>query len=143
MSDEKVLYEGAPAVLGSVGRWCLAILTLGLAALVFWIQSKSTKIRITTERVVIETGLLSKRMEQTELYRIMDYVVERPFGQRLVGTGNLLLTTMDKSTPMIRVDWLPTDVVVLYANLRAAAEIQKRARGVRLLDVEGSSPGTH
>ena len=30
-------------------------------------------------------------MEQLDLYRVVDYVVERPFGQRVMGTGNIIL----------------------------------------------------
>lgn len=65
-----------------MGPLLVTVLTLGLALLYFWAVSRATRYRVTTQRVVIERGLLSKRLDQVDLYRIQDYVVERPFGQR-------------------------------------------------------------
>jgi len=82
----------------------------------------------------VESGLFSKKMEQVDLYRITDYVVERPFGQRLVGTGNLVLEAINSTSPMLRLDGLKTDVMALYEKLRAATEASKARRGVRVVD---------
>lgn len=131
---EQVLFEGHPAVLSSLGRLLLAFLTLGILAIYFFIQTRTKRYRITTERVIIETGLLNKRMEQVDLYRVVDYVVERPIGQRLLGTGNLVLTTTDRTSAELRIDQIHTDVMALYEKLRAATEAQKRTRGVRVID---------
>jgi hypothetical protein len=75
-------------------------------------------------------------MEQVDLYRISDYTVERPFGQRLVGTGNILLKTFDKTTPEVALGGLKTDVIALYEKLRAATEVDRKKRGVRMVDYE-------
>jgi hypothetical protein len=91
---------------------------------------------VTTRRVILESGILSKRLEQVDAYRIKDYVVDRPFGQRLLGTGNLVLLTMDQTAPKLELHGLRTDVVALYEKLRAAAEAERQRRGVRLLDNE-------
>ena len=136
LDHEVVFFEGSPAVLPGLGSWVLAVLTLGIYALVAWIGTKSIHYKITSQRVVIESGLFSKRMEQIDLYRVVDYVVDRPFGQRMVGTGNLHLEAMDKTTPELRIRALPTDVVALYEQLRRATEQEKRKRGVRVMDVE-------
>ena len=133
---EEVLFEGTPAVLPGLGALALAIVTLGLAAIYFWFQARATRYRITTQRIVIETGLLSKRVEQIDLYRIVDYVIERPFSQRLLGTGNLTLEAMDKTTPEVRIRGIKTDVMALYEKLRVATEAEKQRRGVRTFDVE-------
>ena len=133
---EELLFSGRPAVLGGVGSLLLAILTLGIWAIVRFFQTRGVHYKITSQRVVIETGVFSKRMEQIDLYRIVDYVVERPFGQRIMGTGNLVLETMDKTTPEVRVSGIKTDVTALYERLRFATEQEKKKRGVRLLDVE-------
>jgi len=133
---ESPLFEGRPAVWIGVGDVLLSILTLGLGALYLWIRSHGAHYKVTTRRVIVERGLLSKRLEQIDNYRIKDYVVERPFGQRLLGTGNLLLHTMDQTTPSLRLLGLRTDVIALYERLRAAAEAERLRRGVRLLDNE-------
>lgn len=133
---EELLYAGRPAVIQGLGGLLLAVLTLGLAALVMWLHTRSTHYKITTQRLVVEQGIFSKRMEQIDLYRIVDYVVERPFLQRMMGTGNLVLETLDKTTPEIRIEGIKTDVVALYERLRYCTEQEKKRRGVRVLDIE-------
>ncbi len=112
------------------------VLTLGLAALFFWVRARGVRYRITTQRIIVERGLLSKRMDQIDLYRINDYTVDRPFLQRVVGTGNLKLETMDKTSRELSLNGLPTDVMSLYESLRKATEEEKRRRGVRVVDYE-------
>jgi uncharacterized membrane protein YdbT with pleckstrin-like domain len=133
---EHVLFEGHPALLPSVGALLLSIVTVGLALLFFWVRRLGRHYRLTTERVVIETGIFSKRVDQIDIYRITDYVVELPFGQRLMGTGNLVLNAMDKTTPQVRLVGLKTDVRALYEKLRKATEVEKHRRGVRTVDYE-------
>src|SRR5688500_10326364 len=65
--NEEVLFEGRPAVIQGLGELLVTILTVGIAALFYWIRSLRRHYRITTERVVIEEGVLSKRIEQTDL----------------------------------------------------------------------------
>jgi uncharacterized membrane protein YdbT with pleckstrin-like domain len=133
---EELLYEGRPAVIQGLGGLLLAILTLGISVLVGFVRTRGVHYKITTQRVVIESGMFSKRMEQIDLYRVVDYVVDRPFSQRLMGTGNIILEAMDKTTPEIRIDGVKTDVVALYERLRYCTEQEKRKRGVKVLDVE-------
>ncbi len=133
---EKVLFEGRTALLPGLGSLLLTLITLGLALIYYALRRLGTSYRITTTRIVIERGVFSKALEQIDIYRITDYVVERPFGQRLLGTGNLVIEAMDKTTPVIRLEGLKTDVVDLYEKLRAATEVEKRKRGVRVIDYE-------
>jgi len=135
-SGEDVLFEGRPALVPSIQILALTILTLGIWLLLRWWQRGSKLYRVTTRRIVVETGVLSKRLEQIDLYRIADYTVDRPFGQRILGTGNLLLRTFDKSTPELHVREIKTDVVALYEKLRVATEAEKTRRGVRMVDYE-------
>jgi uncharacterized membrane protein YdbT with pleckstrin-like domain len=138
-SGETVLFEGRRALVPSVSVLLLAILTLGLWLIPRWWHRGSKLYRITSRRIVVETGVLSKRLEQIDLYRIADYTVDRPFFQRVMGTGNLLLKTFDKSTPELHVREIKTDVVALYEKLRAATEAEKAKRGVRMIDYESQA----
>lgn len=133
---EEVLFEGRAALVPSFATLLAAILTLGLWLLVRWFQTLGKNYRITNRRIVVETGVLSKKLEQIDLYRVADYTVERPFGQRIMGTGNLLLKTFDKTTPELNVMAIKTDVVKLYEAVRAATEADKARRGVRMVDYE-------
>lgn len=135
---EELLFSGRPALVQGLGGLLLAILTLGLSLLVAWVKTRGVHYKITSQRVVIEHGIFSKRLEQLDLYRVVDYVVDRPFGQRIMGTGNIVLEALDKTTPEIRISGIKTDVVALYERLRFATEQEKKRRGVRMLDVESS-----
>ncbi|NUP11604.1 MAG: PH domain-containing protein [Polyangiaceae bacterium] len=139
LAGETVLFEGQPALVHSLGAMLLAIFTLGIAVLFFWFKRGGITYRVTTQRIVVDKGILSKKMEQLDLYRINDFTIERPFGQRIMGTGNLRLTTFDKSTPIVELSGLKTDVVQLYETLRVAVEASKQHRGVRMIDYEQGS----
>jgi uncharacterized membrane protein YdbT with pleckstrin-like domain len=133
---EEVLFEGRMALIPSVGTLVVVVFTLGLWLVVRWLKTLGQSYRITTRRIVVESGVLSKKLEQIDLYRIADYTVERSFGQRLMGTGNLLLKTFDKTSPELSVRNIKTDVVALYERVRAATEADKARRGVRMVDYE-------
>ena len=134
---EEVLFEGHPAVVKSVGTLLLCIVTLGLWLLPLWWSSRSRHYRVTNRRVVVELGLLSKRLEQVDLYRVSDYTVVRPLGQRMLGTGNLVLRTLDKTSPELSIIGIKTDVVALYERVRAATEVERARRGnARIMEVE-------
>jgi membrane protein YdbS with pleckstrin-like domain len=136
-TNEEVLFEGYAALLPSVGSVLLAIFTLGLWLLPAWWRSRSRRYRLTTRRVVVETGVLGKRLEQVDLYRVNDYTVVRPLGQRLLGTGNLILRTLDRTSPVVTIAGIRADVVTLYERIRAATELEKSRRGgIRVMEVE-------
>lgn len=128
---ERTLFEGHPAPLFSVGRWGLAVVTLGVAALFFWVASRTTRYRLTTQRVRIERGLLSKVHQDIELYRIDDIAIEEPLGMRMLGFGVLSLRSTDRSTPEIRVTGV-RGVVHLAERLREAALRERERRGVKV-----------
>ena len=135
-ADERTIFEGRPALLPSIVSLGICVITLGLALLWFWIRRSGTSYRITTQRIVVDSGMFSKTLEQLDLYRINDFQVDRPFGQRLMGTGNIRLHTFDKTTPNVTLYGLKTDVVQLYEQMRAAVDTAKRQQGVRMVDYE-------
>jgi uncharacterized membrane protein YdbT with pleckstrin-like domain len=134
--DERVLFEGSPAAIGTIGAFLLTLVLLGIPWLFYWIAARSTHYKLTNRRIVVERGIFSKRLEQIDIYRVQDYVVERPFGQRLLGTGNLVIQASDRTTGEVRIERVRADVRELYEKLREATEQDKRSRGVRVLDVE-------
>lgn len=127
--DETTIFEARPAVLPSVGAWLITILTLGAGLLYFWIRSVSTQYKVTTRRILRETGFLSKRTDNTELYRVRDIAVTRPFGQRLARTANIVLVTNDVSDPEMVLFGLRGDVDGWMAKVRDAAEAERVRRG--------------
>lgn len=128
---EEILFDGHPAVFGSVGRLLLAIVTLGLAAIAFWLRSKTTHYLITSQRITVERGLLSRTIDTLELYAVDDIELQKPIGQRLMGTGNIVLFTQDRTNPQLWLERLPLDVRALYERLRPAIEQAKYFQRIR------------
>jgi hypothetical protein len=137
---EQTLFEGHPAIVGTFGELLLVICTLGLAW--FWLaaRSRSTAYKVTTSRVVVETGLANKKIEQIDLFRVVDFAVLLPIGERLVGTGTLVLEADDRTlreSPAkgsLRLARIRTDVRALYERVRAARDADRARRGVMAMD---------
>ncbi len=128
---ERTLFEGHPAALHSVGRWALAIVTLGIAAIVYAVASRATRLEITTQRVRIERGLFSRSRQDIELYRIDDIVLDRPFGMRLLGHGILTLRSTDRTSPEIRLLGVPGPAP-LAERLRECSIRERERRGIKV-----------
>jgi uncharacterized membrane protein YdbT with pleckstrin-like domain len=118
LPDEQTLFKGHPAIIGSVTRLLIAIFTLGIGAIWFWLKAINTQYLITSQRIVIETGIFSREIETLEIYQIDDIHLEKPLNQRIMGTGNMVLLTRDLSAPKVLLERLPVDVRELYEQMR-------------------------
>jgi uncharacterized membrane protein YdbT with pleckstrin-like domain len=118
LTDERILFQGHPAVIGSVTRLLIAIFTLGIGAVWYWLRSINTQYLITSQRIVVETGVFSKEIETIEIYQVDDIQLEKPLNQRIMGTGNIRLLTRDISAPRLVLYRLPIDVRELYEQMR-------------------------
>jgi membrane protein YdbS with pleckstrin-like domain len=84
-------------------RWvALLPLTLGVVLLlVVWIGVKSTSYRLTTQRLFVRRGWLGKHVNELELYRVKDVVMDQGGFQRLLGYGTVTVLSADDSTPEV------------------------------------------
>jgi membrane protein YdbS with pleckstrin-like domain len=71
------------------------IVLFGLIGLQLYVKSRGTRFEITTQRVKLERGLLSKVQESLELFRVDHFEVRKPFGMRLMGYAALHLFSSD------------------------------------------------
>lgn len=78
-------------------HWLFCLLTLGAYAAVVWLHRYSTRYRLTNERLIKISGLLAKGVDEVELYRIRDTRVHQSLLQRLVGLGDIEVTSTDAS----------------------------------------------
>lgn len=67
--------------------------------IIFGLPWTFTVYKLTKEKLLIESGVFSKKEEEVRLYRIMDLTLNRPFEQRLWGLGTIHCCTADRSTP--------------------------------------------
>jgi uncharacterized membrane protein YdbT with pleckstrin-like domain len=106
-----------------------------LFALWKFIILRSVHYELTSERVRRRQGILSKRTDELELYRVKDVTVLEPFWQRLFGLGNIVVTTNDASTPTLTMAALPSAAKTREA-LRNAIESCRDRKRVRIAELE-------
>jgi membrane protein YdbS with pleckstrin-like domain len=123
---EHVLFSGHPAVIYSLTQWILAIVTIGIAAIVYWIKSRSVVYTLTTQRIQIEEGLLSTIKSSVELFRIDDFDIHRPFGMRVLGHSMLHLRSSDPDLPTLIIKGIP-NIDALSDQLRECS-LRERTR---------------
>ena len=129
----------------AVGATVLALPTGGLTyiALVIpvilwmvrWWMTKCTKYELTTQRLRIRSGVLNRRLDELELYRVKDYAMEQPLLLRMVGLGNLTLITSDATNPQVVMKAIH-DVENVREKLRTAVQTERDRKRVRELDVD-------
>jgi uncharacterized membrane protein YdbT with pleckstrin-like domain len=83
----------------------------------------------------VHTGVLSKRVDEVELYRVKDTRFDQPFLQRLFGLGNVVLISNDATTPTTVIRGIP-DAKAVREKLRTLVEARRDEKRVRVAEVE-------
>lgn len=130
--NERVLFSGHPAAIHSAWQWFVVICTLGLAYIYYWVRGLSTRYEITSQRVRVEQGLLSKSKESVELFRIDHFDVLKPLGMRLVGHCLLQLRSSDSNFSTV-VIYGVADLEALADTLRECSLRERTRRRVTTL----------
>ncbi len=71
------------------------IALFGLIGLQLYTKSRRTHFEITTQRIKLERGLLSKVQESLELFRVDHFELRKPLGMRIMGFAALHLFSSD------------------------------------------------
>ncbi len=58
-----------------------------------------TRYRLTEEKLIIDTGLLTRKEDEIRLYRILDISLRRSLWERLFGLGTVHCCSGDKTSP--------------------------------------------
>jgi Bacterial PH domain len=84
--EERDLWEGSPdPVLSPVG-------------------ARTVKYRITTQRLIVDHGLVGKSQEQIPLFRVKDVQVKKSLVARTRGVGTIIVTSTDPTTPALKLE---------------------------------------
>jgi len=126
---EQPLFVGNQAVIYSLNQWFLVVITLGIAYLVYWVQSRSIKYTLSTQRIQIERGLFSTLKVSVELFRIDDFDIHRPFAMRVLGYSVLHLRSSDPDLPSVEIYGIPK-LDVLADTLRECSLRERTRRRV-------------
>jgi membrane protein YdbS with pleckstrin-like domain len=116
---------GAPAAYVALGF----VLLIAIICLRIYLKSVSIHYQITTQRIKLERGLLSKLQESLELFRIDHFEVHKPLGMRLLGQGSLHLFSSDAELQNFYIYGVP-NLEALADTLRDCQLRERSRRGL-------------
>jgi len=140
MSEERDVWVGTPSQVINLGSFILLGLFFWLIFPLFmilwkWLTVKNTKYELTTQRLRTRHGILNKKIDELELYRVRDYKLDQPLFLRLFSLGNIILITSDKSHPQVILTALPNGEE-LKEQLRTFIEECRSKKRVMEVDFE-------
>lgn len=89
---------------------------------------------ITTERIRWKRGVLNRKLDETELYRVRDYSIRRPFYLLIFRLSTLRIDTQDVRQNVISMTGIHNAEDVLSV-LREQVEASRARKNVRDLDI--------
>ncbi len=97
------------------------------------LKIRCTHYQINPEELQYTSGILRRKYEYIELYRIKDFQVDRPLIYRFFSLGNLIVYTSDKTTSVFRLEAIrkPEEV---YTILRGLVELNRKEKHVYEID---------
>jgi hypothetical protein len=111
--------------------WLLTLITLGLYFVIVYLVRLNTRYTLTNQRLIKEFGLLSKSVDEIELFRVKDIKAMQGLFQRFVGLGNIVVMSSDASGTFV-MECIP-DALKKREQVRAMAQKSKEAKGVRMM----------
>lgn len=131
-------------LLAAAAIGCIPI-TMGISAIglivpllmwtIRWWMTKSASYELTTQRLKMASGIMNRKLDELELFRVKDYTIDQPFALRLVGLGNINLITSDATSPTVAIRAI-ANVEDLREKLRTAVQSERDRKRVREMDVD-------
>ena len=127
--------ESLPVPIGSILLGIIGVVAvLQVVKLAWaWFAVSSTVYTLTEERFIVQRGVINRRTDTLELYRVTDVTVVEPLLTRLVGAGDVVLLSDDRTTPAVRVRAIYQPLQVM-ALIRKYSEMIRQQRRLLLVD---------
>jgi len=163
MDEERILYRGSPSVVTRFGPLfigCLVLLGSATVAAVLWGKApplhwilagvavlaavymaviialvKSTVYEVTTERLRVRQGILTKRTDEAELYRANDTSLIEPITMRMLGLGTIEIKTLEPGMPLVYLEAI-RGARAVREDLRKHIEICRDRKRVRVAEFD-------
>jgi len=137
---ETMVWEGRPSQIVNLPTFIVCLLLGWLIIPLFyavwkWLEIRCTRFELTTERLRAMSGILTRRTDELELYRVKDTELIEPFHLRIFSLGNVVMHTSDRTTPRLVIPAI-VDSRNVREHIRRQVEDIRRRRGVRELDVD-------
>lgn len=137
--QEEVVWKGTSSQLVNWQIFLVCGLFCWLVFPIFFALWKYFEVRlrtfeITTQRLRVRSGVLSRRVEEVELYRVKDSTFIQPWYQRMFGLGNVVINTSDITTKVVTFPAIK-DAEAVRNQLRHHVELRRDAKRVRETDI--------
>jgi membrane protein YdbS with pleckstrin-like domain len=133
-----VIYEGYPSWKAWFWSYvCAGVLSLALVGLIWigalqWVR-KSRRYRITNRTIDYEVGVLSKRVETLQLWRVQDLDFRQSVWERLLGIATIHIFTRDVTDPEVVLRGLPASREI-FDRLKDACDLARQQRVVGVVE---------
>jgi uncharacterized membrane protein YdbT with pleckstrin-like domain len=165
MVEERTVFRGHPSavtIFGSLFISIVLLIALGVGLGLYWNNMPSGNLRyallalllvpilillvqviklrmlvyeITSERIRITHGLLTRRTDELELYRVKDTSLIEPFFYRLFSAANIFVATSDATTPQLELRGIKNGKEV-REQLRQGVEECRTRKGAQVREME-------
>ncbi len=111
--EERVLREVSPALYGRnpfihLGVIVLSLVLVGLFMYLYeWLRCRATRLIVTTERTTLRTGIVSRQTNEVRHSDLRNVQVRQTAFERMVGVGEVELSSAGQSNVEIAVGGLP------------------------------------
>ncbi len=131
-----LLAAGGVSFLNPLAILLPAVLSVVALVHIGWcfFQLRSIEYVVTNQRVRVISGLLSKKIEEIELFRVKDTEIHQPFFLRILGLGEIVIVSGDATQPRLVMSGVP-GAVELRERLRQDVMTLRQRFGVRELDM--------
>jgi uncharacterized membrane protein YdbT with pleckstrin-like domain len=136
---EETVWQGTSSHTLNLGKhvlcwlFCWLIVPIVISFYLF-LRVRTTVYILTNERFRVTRGILNKRTDDLELYRVKDLTLIKPFSQRLVKAGTIEMTTSDHTTPLVVLPAIKEPAKVLDL-IRSNVEKQRDRKRVTEVDM--------
>lgn len=111
--EERVLYSEHPAMFRNnpvyfVLCLILCLVVVGIIMLLAWyLETRGTTLTVTTEQTTLRRGILSRTTNDVFHENVRNIVVRQSFFQRILGTGDIGISSSGQSGIEIEVSGIP------------------------------------
>ena len=132
---ESTIFDTTPSVLSDAG---LCAMTGGLWLAVTICRSLSTRYKLTTERLIVTSGLLSQSSEEVEIYRVKDVSFSQGALDRMMDVGTVTVIVSDASSPRIELKGI-SQPMQRKEQIRQMSRSSRKTEGIRSVEYLPSS----
>lgn len=137
---ETQVWTGRPSQIVNLGGFIACTLFCWLVIPIFvaiwrYLLVRTMRYELTTQRFRVTHGVLARRTDELELYRVKDTAFSQTLFQRLFGLGSIAMATSDESTPLALIAGIPASRArELREQIRNLVEDLRDRKRVREID---------